>query len=320
MLQGLTPGTSDLGLAYADGKTGADTPPPLSSLALAPIPPIREYTTETFELGWTGVFADRFRVSLDAYHRTQNGFVSPLTVENPVLFLDGPRLGAWLGSAYVPARVSDLVGEGLSVEAATAQAIEEVERVTTALASLPLAVLSSSIPQMENGGADLIATYRNIDETLGHWGADVAVQWFPTPKWTVSATYSHVSENWFRVRQALPLALNAPKDKGTLGVAYRDEARGWGASARVRATGPYPFKSTLYEGTACVPPEEQGENVEECIDAYALVDVTMGYRIPDTAATLQVGVSNLFDAEYRSFVGAPSVGRLAMVRVRYDLF
>ena len=42
--------------------------------------------------------------------------------------------------------------------------------------------------------------------------------------------------------------------------------------------------------------------------------------MPNTAATLQLSISNVFDTGYRSFPGVPMIGRLAMVRVRYELF
>jgi len=48
--------------------------------------------------------------------------------------------------------------------------------------------------------------------------------------------------------------------------------------------------------------------------------VTLGYKFPRTAATLQLGVSNLLNTGYRSFVGVPTIGRLGMVRLRYELF
>jgi len=42
--------------------------------------------------------------------------------------------------------------------------------------------------------------------------------------------------------------------------------------------------------------------------------------VPNTRATVQLSVNNVFDTEYRSFVGVPNIGRFAMARVKYDLF
>jgi hypothetical protein len=46
----------------------------------------------------------------------------------------------------------------------------------------------------------------------------------------------------------------------------------------------------------------------------------LGYRLPSTDATLQLSVQNIFDSENFAFVGVPSIGRYAMVKVKYDLF
>jgi iron complex outermembrane receptor protein len=319
VLQGLAPGSSDLPIMYA-GSTGAGM---VSTLDLPDVPPVRETRTETIELGWSGVFENTIRLSADVYYRRESNFVSPLTVENPLLYFEQADMEQWLGPAYIEARVADLVADGLAEGVARAQATVEAGAIVPALSQgldqLPLAVVSSDVSEMENGGADLIATYRNLG-ALDLWGGDVVLQWFVTPVWTLSATYSHVSDNWFRISGGVPLALNAPSSKGTLGLAYRNEGRGISASTRVRYTGSYPFLSTNFDGTACLPDQPTQAFQEACIEAYALVDATLGFRIPGTAGTLQLSVINLFNSAYRSFVGVPSVGRLAMARLRYDLF
>jgi outer membrane receptor for ferrienterochelin and colicins len=324
VLQGLRPEGSEVDILYLDVNRSSEGRRPLSTLDLPDLPPLRETDTESFEAGWTGVFDNALRVSLDVYYRKLNDFVSPLVVETPLLYLDGDGLERWLGSAYVPARVRDLMDRlGLGVEAATAQATAEaatlVPGLSAGMAQLPLGVTSSDVPQMANGGADLIATYRNVGD-LDLWGADATLQWLLGDRWTLGATYSHVSKKWFPIEGSSPLALNAPADKATLGLAYRDAARGMNGAVRLRYTGPYPFLSTDFAGTRCIPDAPVNEFQEDCIDAYALLDLTLGYRIPGTAASLQLGVTNLLDTRYRSFVGAPETGRLAMLRVRYQFF
>jgi len=317
LLRSLEPGAAALGVLVEDLSSGAMVP--LAGQKLEDVLPVREGYTESFEAGWSGVLKSALRVSLDVYYMTQHDFVSPLIRVTPFLYLDTDGLGAWLGSAYVPARAQDLVRRlGLSQEAATAQAAREAGELAGSLKGVPLAVASSNVPEMENGGADIIVTYRNVGD-LSLWGADAAVEWLIGSKWTLRGTYSHVSRNWF-VPDGGELALNAPKDKGTLGATYRDEARGLNASARLRYTGGFPFLSTDYVGTRCIPHAAPHPYKEDCIAARALVDVTLGYRLPRTRATLQLGVNNLLNTPYRSFVGVPAARRLAMARVRYDFF
>ena len=92
----------------------------------------------------------------------------------------------------------------------------------------------------------------------------------------------------------VPIALNAPKAKGAVSLAYRAARAGFNAEARLRITSGFPAESAGFVGT--FPCETQ------------------------TQATLQLTVSNLFDSAYRSFVGVPEIGRFIMARVRYDLF
>ena len=318
LLRSLSPGQGDVGISFFDPEDPDAGLRPLDALQLRDMPAVRESKTETFEVGWSGVFSNAVRISADVYVLRQNDFVSPLTVETPLLHLNGQDLGSWLGAEYVPLRVSELVAAGgLSLAEATSQATAEAAAVAGAIGPIPLAVAASDAPQMASGSADLIASYRNLGD-IGLWGGDVTLQWFMDPEWTLSATYSHVSENWFTVDGEVPLALNAPSNKGTVAIRYRNAGRGLSGSARVRYTGRFPFLSTVFDGTACIP--NRPSDAEPCIDAYALLDVTLGYKIPNTAATLQLGVTNVLDEAYRSFVGVPSVGRMAMVRVKYDLF
>ena len=53
--------------------------------------------------------------------------------------------------------------------------------------------------------------------------------------------------------------------------------------------------------------------------SFTLVDLNLGYRLPVTGATIQLNITNLFDEKYRSFVGTPDIGRMAIVRLKYDL-
>jgi len=55
------------------------------------------------------------------------------------------------------------------------------------------------------------------------------------------------------------------------------------------------------------------------VDAFTLFDVTLGYALPTIrGASLQLAVTNLLNEDYRSFVGVPKVGRLALLRLKYE--
>ena len=278
-----------------DTNTGLTTS--LAGAVLPDLPPIDEAYTETFELGWNGLVADgRLSITADVYYTKKNDFVSPLIVETPLLFLDSLDVVTYL-TLFLPAPTATALGAGI--------------------AQIPLAVVSSD-QLLGVQGADLIASYRNVGD-IDLWGADFAFQASLTNRWSVGGSYSHISEDYIQITGQSPVALNAPKDKGSLNVTFRDVLSGFTASGGVRFTSSFPAQSADFVGTACIT-GGGGLFEENCVDKYAIFDLNAGYEVPNTAATVQLSINNVFDTGYRSFPGVPKIGRLAMVRVRYELF
>ena len=90
------------------------------------------------------------------------------------------------------------------------------------------------------------------------------------------------------------------------------------AEARVRYNAAYPVDSGVYRATECL--DDTGPEVEPCVGDFTLFDINVGHPLPGfSGATLQLAVQNLFDEDYRSFPGVPSIGRMAMLRLRYEL-
>jgi outer membrane receptor for ferrienterochelin and colicins len=288
------PTSAQVPWALVDPSTGSIQP--LIGAQLPDVPPIRESYTETFELGWTDVIANRVQVSADVYRTKKNDFVSPLILQTPLMMLSGQQLVAYL-TPYFGASNATALGAGL--------------------AQVPLGVVSSD--QVDAQGADLIATYRNVGD-VHLWGGDVSFEAFLTDDWTLSGSYSHVSEDYFKIPDGSPIALNAPKDKGSLGLAYRNVRAGFTGAARARFQSEFPAESAGYVGTTCVTGVPVGLFDEECVKAATILDLNFGYKVPTTDATVQLVIDNVLNTAYRSFVGVPSVRRLATLSVKYDLF
>lgn len=326
LLNSLQPTPAQVGLNVYDPVTLKTTP--VAQAEVRPVPPIRESYTETFELGWQGVLGNQLRVMADVYRAKITDFTSPLTLTTPLILLNGQQVAAFIQTPIVTALTQQYIAAGLPPSQAQTRALADaqtlVPQLATALGSVPVGVVSS--PEVAAKGADLVVTYLNMGG-LEYWGGDLAFTWFATDKWTVTGTYSFVSEDYFRVDGVIPgtkepVALNAPKHKGTLGLGYRDVARGFNAEARVRFHSEFPAMSAGYSGTKCLlrSGEQPGLFDQDCVAQATLVDLNAGYLIPRTRATVQLTVSNLFDKPYRSFVGVPDIGRFALLRVKYDLF
>ena len=269
---------------------------PLDQVTLSDVPRMEAGTTNTIELGYQGVIGNRVALAADAWSSKRQNFTSPLTLWTPLLLLNGTQLAGML----IQHGVSPAEAGGLAQN----------------IGPVPLAVLSS--PDVQTLGADLITTYVNYGE-LDLWGADVSVAAFLSDKWTLGVTGSFVSDDHFKpvlngVEQTV--ALNAPDKKGTVTLGYRGTQDGFVAEARARFTSGFPANSADYIGTRCIG--GTGDLVEDCVEAATIADLTLGYRVPNTNATAQLSLSNLFNSGYRNFVGVPNIGRMALLQLKYE--
>lgn len=318
LLASLQPTAAQLPLGLYDLNTLKVTP--AASTTIPAVAGIRESYTESIEAGWQGIINNRLRLSADVYYEKKNDFVSPLVITTPLVTFDGQAIGAFITVPIVTALTQQFIAAGLppaqAQQQAQAQAAVLIPQLATALAGVPVGVVSS--PEVGARGADIIVTYMNVGD-IDYWGADLGFSWFLDDKWTMNGTYSHVSEDYFKYGTNQYISLNAPKNKATLGLAYRNARSGFNAEGRVRYTAEFPAESAGYVGTKCLPDAPASIFQEDCVGAATLFDVNLGYQIPRSRATVQLAVTNLFNADYRSFVGVPNIGRFALVRLKYDL-
>lgn len=278
-LNSLDPTNDDIARLATNPLTEQVTP--VSSLTIPDLEPTRESITQTFELGWSGQMQDRVQVVADVYYTKKNDFVSPLLLQTPLLSLDPTTTEAYLTPFLGPASAAALAA---------------------GLALVPAGVVSSN--SVGARGPELIASYRNVG-AVDFWGGDLSIEVLLNEEWRLSGMYSMVTKDEFEIEDGSTITLNAPKNKGSLGLTYRGLEKGLTASGRVRYTSSFPATSVGYIGD---------------VDSYAIVDLTAGYEIPNTRATLQLTVSNLFNEAYQSFIGVPKIGRFTMLAARYELF
>jgi iron complex outermembrane receptor protein len=271
---------------------------PFSATGVSDVPGIQESTTSTFEAGYKGIIGGRVLLSADAWWSKHKNFTSPLITATPLVQINPGQLVPFLTTRLTPV-----------VGAQNAAAIAQ------GMAQLPGGVVSSSAANTL--GADMIVTYRNFG-SVDISGVDLGASALLSDTWQVGVNASFISDDFFRLplgdRDTTVVALNAPKFKGGANVTYRNLARGLNAEVRVRYTDEFPANSAGYVGLSCVDSSLQGD----CVKAYTLLDLTAGYRLPVTGATLQFTISNLLDEDYQSFIGVPTIGRMAVLRLKYD--
>jgi iron complex outermembrane receptor protein len=267
-------------LAVLNPTTG--TFAPVSPTQVRDVDRLRPSITNTYEVGYNGLIANTVRLAADVYYEKKNDFVGPLIVETPSIFYHQPTLQAYL---------TPFVG------AANATAL------STAIAQIPVGTVTPTNSALTND-SDLVLTYRNFGD-LKRWGADAAFQAIVTDNWSMTGSYSWVNKNFFpqsEVGGISDVALNAPKNKASLGVTYRQSPTGVTVDLRGRWVEGFPMNSGVFIGY---------------VDTYKLMDATLAYRFPFAQNTLvSVNVQNVFDDKHFEFVGAPQLGRFIMTQLQ----
>ncbi|HST58623.1 MAG TPA: TonB-dependent receptor, partial [Longimicrobium sp.] len=299
MTQAPTP--AQVGLSYLDLVTQQTGP--LSELDLQDIDPIRESPSSTLEVGYKGLMANRLLIAADVWWSRKEDLVTPLTIQTPLVLLNGQQLGAYL--------VPRLVGAGLTQTQALG--------IVNGLARVPLGVISSE--DVDARGPQALVTYVNVDETIDLWGTDVSATALLGNEWELSGTVSFVNENVWDTENAGLVTLNAPRWKGGITLDYDNDDTGLFGEVRMRYNDAFPVNSGVYIGTRCLNGPDAVENPlqEDCVESFTLFDLNLGYRLPMVpGTTLNVLVNNLLDDGYRPFPGSPTMGRMLIARLKYE--
>lgn len=299
-LRGLSPTDNDIGRIAWDVLSGQMQP--LQTANIDDVPVLLPTFTTTFEVGYKGILGNRLLLAADVWSSTRNNFVSALRPVTPLLLLEGQSIAQFL------------VSRGMSPQQAGA--------IAAGMAQLPLGVITADNVSSAQNRADFLVTYRNFGR-ISLWGSDVSATLLLGDHWTVGATASYASQDVFETEGEL-LTLNAPATKFSTSLGYRASG-GFHGELRLRHSAAFPVLSAPYIATQCIPesslPEdwERSPFEEPCVKSATLADLSLGYRIPRMRSTaVQLMVQNVFNDGYRSFPGSPEVGRMAMVRMRYE--
>lgn len=253
---------------------------------VADVNPLKPEITNTIEVGYKGLLADRFLVGVDVYYSRVKDFISTLLVATPSVFFEPRSLGAHIASEGDNLGLSD----------------EQIVALTEALAGVPVGTVTPEPAPDPDNAADILFTYRNFGE-VDFWGVDVGATLLATDKLSFFGSYSFLSENSFQdVDGIADIALNATKNKASLSVHYRDERLGLAAEVRGRHVEGFPFASGVFVGD---------------VGSYTLFDLNLTYALPFSARTeITVSGLNVLDDRHQEVPGAPFIGRTMLLRLR----
>ncbi len=281
---------------------------------VADIAPLKQTTTQTFEVGYKGLIGSNVLFAVDAYYAKKKNFVGPLLMETPLVF--APTLASDFTAAITDGITNNAVLAGTlsAIGLTPAQAAATI--FALAEASLPAATTPVAVVQpIENNAGvgmppTLMLAYRNFGE-LDYWGIDASLQVIANENLTLFGNLSFVSDDFFdneeldETNTDLQLALNAPTFKTKVGGSYRIDG-GLSFNASARYTEGFPVRS--------------GSDYIGDVDSYFLVDLGAGYDFANSVEGLRLDftIQNILNNEHREFVGAPQLGRMGLARLTYS--
>ncbi len=291
------------------GRTGTD---------VVSIAPLKQTISQTLEVGYKGLFNDRFLFAVDAYYVKKKNFIGPLLVESPFVLAPPPdavvtdleaAMAAGIGGNPQLAGALEQFGVPPEVVAnlITELSADALEQLLPAENS-PIGIVQPLAPGAIPIPGQLLLSYRNFGE-VDYYGVDLSAEALVTERLDVFGNLSWLSDNFFDAEElgeaegAPELSMNAPDLKLKAGFNYA-APRGVRFGAAVRHISSFEVLSGPYEGE---------------VEAYTLVDVNAGYDLSalTPGLTFDLAVLNVFDEVHREFIGAPQLGRLALARLTY---
>lgn len=273
--------------------------------SLENVPAARQTITNSYELGYKGLFSDQLLVTIDLYYTRKKNFISELQPFTPLVVAPGVAgdLAAAIMNTFTDA---ELQAYGLNRE--TLAGI--YRQAAASLAANPIGLIEPIENFDPSRKPELLLTYINFGN-VDYYGADIAVQWTPNVRWAMFANVSWVSDNFFDDEElgesgtGREIAMNAPRYKVNAGFTYTSP---FGLSIDVagRYVDKFEVRSGIFTGL---------------VDSYFLLDLGLGYDLQRLTPGLRIDVlaQNVLDNKHREYSGAPRMGRLITTRLTYTV-
>ncbi|SHK17208.1 TonB-dependent receptor [Rhodothermus profundi] len=273
--------------------------------SLEDVPAARQTITNSYELGYKGLFANKLLVMVDLYYTRKKNFISELQPFTPLVVT--PGVANDLAAAIMDAFTDDeLAAYGLDRQ--TLAGI--YQQAAAALAANPIGLIEPVENFDPNRKPELLLTYVNFGD-VDYYGVDVAVQWTPDARWNLFANFSWVSDNFFDDEElgepgtGREISMNAPRYKVGGGVTYTAPS-GLSINLAGRYVDKFEVRSGIFRGT---------------VESYFLLDLGVGYDLSRLAPGLRIDIlaQNLLNNKHREYIGAPKMGRLITTRLTYTV-
>ncbi len=279
--------------------------------------PLKASFNNTYEIGYKGLAAQRLRFDLAGWHQRRGDVAAPAAIATPNAFMV-PTSAA----AYMQPRIQAIL-QGAGFGAASGPtATAMANGLSNNFAGVPMGLVTFDNARLAPG-ADVIATYRRVDEEIQLWGADMALDFLVTDAITLVGTFGYASKVVFEGVLSPPLTLNAPGTKGSLTARYASQVRRWGGEIRGRYTDGFPVNSGVYSSYGDFT-NPNGPTLPRysysSVPVNMLMDAGVNYRftLGGRNALWALNVTNVLNNERATFAGVPEIGRMAITRVQYS--
>jgi iron complex outermembrane receptor protein len=242
--------------------------------------------TAAFELGYKGVLGGKLLLNLDLYYNRIKDFIGPLSLETPNVFFDRASL-----TGYLMQQDSLVSTDAYNTVAQT---------LARMISQIPVGTV---VPNESIYPGDLMLTYRNFGD-IDLFGFDLDFNYVASENLNVTGAYSFVSKDIFEnVDGVRDIALNAPKNKFSLGLQHKNRKSGIGWGLRFRYVEGFPVDSGVFIGK---------------VDSFGILDFNAGVNLPgESGIRIALTVQNVLNNRHKEFVGAPEIGRLALLQFKY---
>ncbi|HYN82531.1 MAG TPA: TonB-dependent receptor [Gemmatimonadaceae bacterium] len=271
----------------------------------------------TIEAGYKGILANRLQISLDLWHENRQNFVGPLQIESPVVFMNPTALNGYLSASLTPFFQAALQGTGLPASLAAQLAGGTAANLSTGLpgsnpastvpcalatpAACPIGVVNFDTPNARN---DVVLAYRSYQKSINLLGSDFGGELLLDGGFSLQGTYSWVNKKLFSktyLGTREDVSLNAPANKHSFAINFRDEVKG--LSAQVRERHVDGFNTLAFVGGPVEP--------------YTLLDANLSVRPSFVNGVVwSLNGTNLLNKKHREFTQGNFIGRLIMTRVQ----
>ncbi|RCH54069.1 hypothetical protein DJ568_14395 [Mucilaginibacter hurinus] len=281
----------------------------VQSMPVLPRDKLRLSSSNMYEAGYKGSFANKLNITLDLYYNVRKNMLSAPVTATPLVVQT--TLGADMATA-VAATVSadELAKYGLT----PGQLASIYQDAATSLAInanggyVPLGVIrSDQAPLTNRPTVDL--SYYNLRQ-IRYAGIDAGAEYLFNNYISVYGSVSWLSKTLFKnvpvgEQANAPVtnfSLNVPSTKIKGGIGYQPSS-GFTGSVAVR----YQNKWEAINGALFTGP----------VDACTMADLSIGYGFKN-GLKINATCTNLFNEDYRFIYGAPIIGHQLMVRTVYN--